>query len=48
MTVDFFVKHYLRRGEKYDGPLNNPKKNFSYFFDLFLSKSKYFFVKFIT
>jgi len=45
----FFVKHYLR-GEtfsenkivslKYDGPLNEPVKNFAYYFELFISKIK--------
>ena len=45
----FFVKHYLRGGKfsnnkiitfKYDGPLNEPVKNFTYFIDLFVSKIK--------
>ena len=45
----FFVKHYLRGGkflknvilsEKYNGPLNEPKKNLSYYFDLLISKIK--------
>ena len=48
-TPTFFVKHYLRGGKfsknkiislKYDGPLNSPLKNFTYFLDLFISKIK--------
>ena len=41
-TVEFFTKHYLKRGNIYEGPLNMPKKNLSYFFDLLISKFKYF------
>ena len=41
-TVEFFNKHYLKRGTTYDGPLNDPKKNFIYFIDLFLSKFKFY------
>jgi len=46
----FFVKHYLRGGKfksnqilssKYDGPLKEPIKNFTYYIDLLLSKIKY-------
>ena len=32
-TVEFFVKHYLRRGGEFDGPLKEPIKNMSYYFD---------------
>ena len=47
----FFVKHYLRGGKfiknrilssHYSGPLKEPVKNFSYYFDLFISKIKLF------
>lgn len=44
-TVEFFTKHFLKRGSIYNGPLSNPEKNFLFFFDLFLSKIKYLFVK---
>ena len=46
----FFVKHYLKGGKfsknkiislKYDGPLNEPVKDFTYFFDLLISKIKF-------
>ena len=42
-TVEFFNKHYLKRGTTYDGPLSDPKKNFNYFIDLFLSRLKFYF-----
>ena len=41
-TVEFFNKHYLKRGTTYNGPLTNPNKNFIYFIDLFASKIKYY------
>lgn len=41
ITVDFFVKHYLRRGGEFNGPLTEPVKNLSYYFDYYLSKLKY-------
>jgi len=41
-SVEFFTKHYLKRGKTYDGPLIEPKKNFIFFIDLFISKIKYF------
>jgi glycosyltransferase involved in cell wall biosynthesis len=46
LTVEFFVKHYLRRGGQFDGPLKEPNKNINYFIDYIISKLKYFFVKF--
>ncbi len=45
-SVEFFTKHYLRRGDIYDGPLTDPKKNLTYFIDFYISKSKYYFTKF--
>jgi glycosyltransferase involved in cell wall biosynthesis len=45
-TVDFFTKHYLRRGSTYYGPLCDPQKTLVYYFDLFQSKTKYFFTIF--
>ena len=44
-TVEFFNKHYLKRGTTYDGPLREPNKNFGYFSDLFISKIKFYFNK---
>ena len=45
ITVEFFVKHYLKRGIVYDGPLKEPNKDLFYFIDYFIAKSKYYFVK---
>jgi len=44
ITVEFFVKHYLKRGIVYDGPLKDPNKDFFYFIDYIIAKSKYYFV----
>lgn len=41
ITVEFFTKHFLRRGTFYDGPLLEPKRNFSFYFDLLVTKIKY-------
>jgi GT2 family glycosyltransferase len=46
-TVEFFTKHYLKRGSTYYAPLINPKKNFLFYFDLFLSKSKFYITKYL-
>ena len=41
ITVEMFTRCYLRRGEKFDGPLiNYPKKNLLYFKELVISKIK--------
>tara|TARA_B100000795_G_C22728574_1_gene410451 strand:+ start:341 stop:1204 length:864 start_codon:yes stop_codon:yes gene_type:complete len=42
LSVEFFTKHYLKRGSTYNGPLNDPVKNFIYYADLFITKIKYF------
>ena len=42
----FFKKYYLRSKTLYVKPLNNPNKNFFYFFDLFLCKLKIIYLKF--
>ena len=44
-TVEFFNKHYLKRGTIYNGPLSDPNKNFIYFVDLILSKIKFYFYR---
>ena len=44
-SVEFFTKHYLRRGSVFDGPLNAPIKNLSYFIDFFISIFKYLIAK---
>ena len=54
--IKFFTKFYLRgciskNGRiycnKFDGPLQSPKKNINYFYNLFLSKIAFFYYKFI-
>ena len=40
-STKFFKKHYLKSKTKYDGPLNEPKKNLVFFFDLLICKIKY-------
>ena len=46
-SVDFFTTHFLRRGELYSGPLAEPIKNLSYYFDYFISNIKYLIAKYI-
>ena len=43
-STKFFKKHYLKSKSKYEGPLNEPKKNFIYFFDLLICKIRLFFI----
>ena len=43
MTVEFFTKYYLSRGKVYNGPLNEPDKNFFYYKDYLISKTKFYF-----
>jgi len=45
ITTKFFKKYYLKSKTKYYGPLKNPKKNISYYFDLFKCKIKIFYLK---
>tara|TARA_Y100000992_G_C21250479_1_gene485591 strand:+ start:663 stop:1526 length:864 start_codon:yes stop_codon:yes gene_type:complete len=42
MTIEFFTKHYLRRGGIYNGPLEEPYKNFFYYKDFLISKIKFY------
>ena len=46
ITIDLFIKHYLRRGTIYKAPLEEPKKNIFYYFNLFESKIRFLIVKF--
>ncbi len=47
LSVEFFTRHFLRRGELYKGPLVEPIKNLSYYLDYFISNTKYFIAKYI-
>jgi len=38
ITTKFFKKHYLKSKTKYNGPLNEPKKNIFFFIDLAICK----------
>ena len=40
ISIKFFKKHYLKSKSLFCGPLIDPKKNFLYFYDLFLCKIK--------
>ena len=42
---EFFKRFYLRSDLKYDGQLNEPIKNTRYFYNLFLSKLNFLFIK---
>ena len=44
-TINFFKKHYLKSKTKYTGPLNEPRKNILYFYDLFVCKIKLIYTK---
>ena len=43
MSVEFFTKYYLRRGEIYNGPLDEPNKDLFYYKDYIISKIKFYF-----
>ena len=43
VTIKFFKKHYLKSDSKFEGLLNEPKKNFIYYIDLLKCKVTYLF-----
>ena len=47
ITVEFFTKHYLKRGTTFNGALKNPNISLSYLFDFFIVKLKYLLAKII-
>lgn len=47
LSVEFFTRHFLRRGGLYNGPLAEPIKNLSYYLDYFISNTKYLIAKYI-
>ena len=47
VSINFFKKYILRSDTKYEGPLKEPKKNLSYFFNLLICKLNYFYLKYI-
>jgi len=46
-SVHFFTKHYLKRGGTYYGPLVEPKKNLIFYLDLFFSKFKFYYTRYL-
>ncbi len=47
ISIKFFKKYYLKTDSLFDGPLSNPKKNLSFFFDLFKCKLSLIYLKFL-
>ncbi len=47
ISIKFFKKFYLKTNSRYSGPLNNPKKNLIYIFNLLLCKFHYIYVKLV-
>ena len=47
ISIKFFKKFIMQSDTKYNGPLNNPQKSFSYLFNLILCKLNYYYVKYI-
>ncbi len=47
ISIKFFKKFYLKTNSKYLGPLNKPKKNLIYLFNLLLCKCHYIYIKLI-
>ena len=45
ISIKFFKKFYLRSDLKYDGELQEPLKNFKFYYYLFLSKINFFYLK---
>ena len=44
ISIDFFVKYYLKRGDKFIKPLKNFKLSFLNFFPFLICKIKFFFL----
>ena len=45
ITIKFFKRYYLRSDQKYDGPLNKPKKNLEFVIRLILCKLNFIYLK---
>ena len=44
ISINYFTKYYLKRGEKFIDRLNDPKFSLVSLFDLFICKLKYFYL----
>ena len=47
VSISFFKRFILRSDSKYKGPLNDPKKNVTYFFNFIICKINFFYIKYI-
>ena len=47
ITIKFFKKFYLQSDKIYKGPLNTPKKDLNYYFELFICKLNYLYLKIV-
>ena len=45
ITIKFFKKFYLKSDSKYENILENPNKNFDYFFNLIICKLNFMYIK---
>ena len=45
-TIKFFKKFYLKSNTKYLNPLSEPKINFNYLINYFITRLNYYYVKF--
>jgi GT2 family glycosyltransferase len=45
ISIKFFRKHFMRSGNEYNGPLEEPNKNLIYYLDLLSCKLKYLYTK---
>tara|TARA_B110000014_G_C19981421_1_gene508197 strand:- start:37 stop:873 length:837 start_codon:yes stop_codon:yes gene_type:complete len=48
ISIKFFKKHYLRSDTIFNNDLEEPKKNFNYFFELLICKIKFFYLKLLN
>ena len=46
-SIKFFKKYIICSDTKYEGELKDPIKNYKYYFDLFLNKINYLYIKYI-
>ena len=47
ISIKFFKKFYLQSDKIYKGPLNTPKKDLNYYFELFICKLNYLYLKIV-
>ncbi len=48
ISIKFFKKYYLKSDTKYNGPLNEPAKNYKFLIKLFICKLNFFYTKFFN